>query len=397
MRRLILPIVSLLLAGGAAPALAANLEVKVMQNNAAPSQCTLRRAIQNANANNQGNIGCNGGSGADVITFDVDTDGGTLTLDEPLPAITGPLTIRGRGAKRTRVSGGGLHRPLTVDAGVTLVLESITIDAGDAGAGNGGALLLQPGAQLVLRDARITGSEAVHGGGIYADQATVRIERSLIDGNTAADQGGGLLSRGSAVEIVNATLSGNSADEGGGLAVVDAAGPGTTRLRSVTLANNGASAGGNAFVAGGSELEARHALFALAFAGGSCDGPITSLDWNLADDASCDLAGTNDLDGVAAGLATLADNGGPTATHRLQAGSAAIDAGDVRCRDPQGVELETDQRGPGFPRRTDGDGLPGFECDIGAFEAVPEPGAAGSAAAALALAALARRRRLRVP
>jgi hypothetical protein len=55
-------------------------------------------------------------------------------------------------------------------------------------------------------------------------------------------------------------------------------------------------------------------------------------------------------------LQPLADNGGPTHTHALSAGSPAIDAGD----NPFG--LINDQRGAGFPRTT------GAAADIGAFE-----------------------------
>jgi hypothetical protein len=103
----------------------------------------------------------------------------------------------------------------------------------------------------------------------------------------------------------------------------------------------------------------------------------------------------NDLGDTPSGLAALANNGGPTATHALQAGSAAIDAGDTSCRDAVGTELETDQRGTGFPRRTNGDGLPGAFCDLGAFEVVPEPGQAAAIASACSALALLRHRRHR--
>lgn len=381
----------------AAPASAATIEVKTISRNASPSVCTLWRAIQNANRDDNWNPGCDEGTGADTIRFDVDTDGKTIVIDEPLPEITGTLTIRGRGVEKTTISGGGQHRVFTLAEGATLVLESLTIEAGAAPAGNGGALLLLEGSTAILRECRIAGSEAANGGGVYVNEATLRIERCLIEGNAAAAQGGGILSRGGSVEIVNTTLSGNDADEGGGIAVVDAGSPGVTELYSVTLADNGADAGGNVLVANDSELWLRHTLLAQDAGGGNCDGPVTSLDHNLSDDASCDLAGDHDRENVAAGLAALASNGGPTRTHALQPGSAAIDAGAASCSDGQGAVLETDQRGAGFPRRTNGDGLPGVYCDIGAFEQLPEPAAAGGAAAAAALAGLARRRRARVP
>src|SRR5690606_32203616 len=59
----------------AAPAFAADIEVKTIANDAPPSLCTLRRAIQNANNDDNWNPGCNEGSGHDTIRFDIDTDG----------------------------------------------------------------------------------------------------------------------------------------------------------------------------------------------------------------------------------------------------------------------------------------------------------------------------------
>jgi hypothetical protein len=62
------------------------------------------------------------------------------------------------------------------------------------------------------------------------------------------------------------------------------------------------------------------------------------------------------------GLASLADNGGPTKTHALLPNSPAINAGDVTtCADASGVNNK-DQRGQ--PRTND-------QCDIGGYELQP--------------------------
>ena len=75
--------------------------------------------------------------------------------------------------------------------------------------------------------------------------------------------------------------------------------------------------------------------------------------YNLADDATCEFGATGDRVVADARLAPLGDNGGPTRTHALLAGSPAIDGGDPsRC-------LPRDQR---LIDR------PGGACDIGAFE-----------------------------
>src|SRR5262249_60727782 len=66
-------------------------------------------------------------------------------------------------------------------------------------------------------------------------------------------------------------------------------------------------------------------------------------------------------------LGPLKNNGGPTQTHALVAGSPAIDAGDSSgCRDDSGALLQTDQRG--FPRNVDGNSDGTARCDIGAVE-----------------------------
>jgi len=73
-------------------------------------------------------------------------------------------------------------------------------------------------------------------------------------------------------------------------------------------------------------------------------------------DATLATGSAGNVTGVDANLAALASNGGPTATHALQAGSPAINAG----ANPN--SLATDQRGAGFPR------VVGVAADIGAFE-----------------------------
>ena len=98
-------------------------------------------------------------------------------------------------------------------------------------------------------------------------------------------------------------------------------------------------------------------------------GLFTSKGHNLIGDPNSGIwvLGFGDLLGSAqdpldARLGPLANNGGPTRTHALLAGSPAIDRGDGA-----GAPA-TDQRGPGFPRRKDGNGDGRAAVDIGAFE-----------------------------
>src|SRR5438552_4806873 len=87
------------------------------------------------------------------------------------------------------------------------------------------------------------------------------------------------------------------------------------------------------------------------------DTGFTSLDHNLignSGDASGFLA--SDLLDVDPQLGPLQNNGGPTQTMALLAGSAAVNAGDNSSAPAY------DQRGAGFPR------IVGGTIDIGAFE-----------------------------
>src|SRR6185369_7977586 len=62
-------------------------------------------------------------------------------------------------------------------------------------------------------------------------------------------------------------------------------------------------------------------------------------------------------------LGALANNGGPTRTHAVGAGSPAINAGsNANAVDQNGAALTADQRGSGFPRINSG------TVDIGAYE-----------------------------
>jgi len=105
------------------------------------------------------------------------------------------------------------------------------------------------------------------------------------------------------------------------------------------------------------------ATIARTLVEGQCNG-VTSLGYNITspgDTCSFDPDGTDQVNVSADDLklGELADNGGPTMTHALEAGSVAIDhIPAVDCG------VTTDQRGE--PRPV-GDG-----CDVGSFERQPE-------------------------
>jgi hypothetical protein len=141
-------------------------------------------------------------------------------------------------------------------------------------------------------------------------------------------------------------------------------------LRNDTISQNVASAqigdGGNLYNSGfATDVTAKNTIIAEALTSGNCGGPMpTSLGNNLGfqstgDSYPCFSPGGGNVfaDPMLGGLA---DNGGPTRTQAIAAGSGALNAGS-------GCEA-TDQRA--FLR-----GGPAGPCDIGAFElgATPPP------------------------
>uniref|UniRef100_UPI003569B55B choice-of-anchor Q domain-containing protein n=1 Tax=Actinotalea sp. TaxID=1872145 RepID=UPI003569B55B len=102
-----------------------------------------------------------------------------------------------------------------------------------------------------------------------------------------------------------------------------------------------------------SVMEGFGGAVACAIEGGGA-ATITSGGNNVISDGSCNPNGTTDQSSTDALLGPLADNGGPTLTHALGAGSPAIDAADA------GTSPATDQRGVARPQ--------GAGFDVGAFE-----------------------------
>lgn len=223
-----------------------------------------------------------------------------------------------------------------------------------------------------------------YGGGIL-NSGSAEISKSLIAGNVTgnsidiyAGEGGGISNYGD-LTLRNCTLSNNrtvSDDYGGNGGGINNYFLGDTTLLNCTIYNNfGHGSGGGIFNAPwdpSATVKIKNTIIAGNSVGhpwsgtinpDDCDGKITSRGYNLIRTISgFTLIGneTGNIYGSEPLLGVLADNGGPTMTHRLLLGSPAIDAGH-----PTKYE-ETDQRGVIRPR--DGDGVGGARSDIGAFE-----------------------------
>ncbi|MCC6189374.1 MAG: tandem-95 repeat protein [Anaerolineales bacterium] len=309
-------------------------------------RCSLREAVIAANrdarsGSRQGE--CPAGSGPDVIRIPAGLGPLVLTRtdkgNEDAAAtgdldLLGDLTIEAVGSGVVVRGGGSFTDRIFQAHSGQVTIRGLTI-AGGAARGEGGAIHNR--AVLVVEDATLSGSRAKgHGGGIYnAPGAALALTNVTLSANTSQASGGGLYNLGAA-DLNNVTLSANSAALGGGLA-----------------AQGGALSLWNSIAAGN-----------LAASGPDCAGALASAGYSLIGAGpGCALpAGAPGLLSGSAGLEPLQNNGGPSLTHALLPGSAAIDAGSPAMPGSGGQACApADQRGALRPR--------GPRCDMGAYEA----------------------------
>jgi beta-glucanase (GH16 family) len=333
-----------------------------------------------------------------MIDFDPALAGGTIALTSGQLLVNRSVTIDASAVPGVVVSGNSASRVFQVEAAATVSMNDLVIANGvaapqgggvlnfgtlsldrvvvrdntenSAGPANfefgGGGIYNGEGATLNLTDSTVADNASVNqpAGGIYGFfGSTINITSTTVSGNFSGDVAGGLrlLSNGT---VVNSTFSGNTSTawHGGGIFHTD----GNLTVMNSTFTGNIAPAGtasgilvatfgapANATLTN-NVLEGNGGAFACAIEGGGA-ATITSGGSNVISDGSCNPNGTTDQSFTDALLGALADNGGPTLTHALLAGSPAIDAADNT------VCPATDQRGI----------LRDAACDVGAFEYVP--------------------------
>ncbi|HKI02660.1 MAG TPA: choice-of-anchor Q domain-containing protein [Thermoanaerobaculia bacterium] len=282
------------------------------------------------------------------------------------------LTIVGDGARTTVLDGNGASRiflfnnpggPQSVELTDLSLINGLAATQDPVFATLNGGALYGRGASLTLRRCHLAGNQADSGGAVFWREGSLTIDQCTIAGNLANGQsfglgGGGIGAAFNQVTITNSTLTGNtvSAGAGGGGAVLLQV---QAHLVNVTVIANQAPRGGGLYALGTNGSTITNTIIAGNL-GGDCQNVSSFVsDHSLDSDNSCGLTGPGDLPGIAPLLGPLADNGGPTDTHALLAGSPALDAGgSVNCP-------ATDQRGVTRPQ--------GSACDIGAFEAASTP------------------------
>jgi hypothetical protein len=293
----------------------------------------------------------------------------------------------GTGGEGGAASGGGVF----VASGASTVITSTTLDGGTVSAGAGGNGGHAPGYFATFGGnggAGGNGGSALGGGVFVVGSAT--IINSTVSGGIGTPANGGNGGNG-AVAWTQAGLGGdggNGGDAGfarGGALYIEASGtldidnstvaggqvsgaapgsggtPGSGGAGTGTAGSTGATAipvAGNAYNLG--TVTSDSSIFADGTATATPDffGNVTA-GASLFETAPSGTvtAGTGaNITGVDPGLSALANNGGPTETHAISAGSAAQNVGS------NPLTLTTDQRGTGFNR------VSGGTADIGAFE-----------------------------
>jgi len=362
--------------GGASATVTIAANDFVVVNTDDSGEGSLRQAVANAN-----NI-----AGAQTITFEgsVFTDGSAdvITLTSGEVEISNPVTIAGRGAGRLTVSGNNASRVFMVTKGPT-TFRDLSIVNGVAGGGDGGGISFLAFETLTVVNCDLRGNSATRGGAICVLPGSLNLIGSTIRGNTAPTGGGlALMSAAAESHLQNSTWSGNSATVGGG--IYHETGP--CRISHCTVTGNTAGTGSgiaSSDVTIASTYLANTLVAAnagspdLGFAAGSTQTIISSGGNVIGNVGAITTMGGTDVAGTTATpvnplLDPLADNGGPTLTHAIRAGSPALNRGlvanipaDIADADGDSNTTEPapyDQRGVGYGRNV------GTAPDAGAFE-----------------------------
>jgi hypothetical protein len=303
-----------------------------------------------------------------------------------------------------------------VGSGGALTLQASTLSSNMAlgMSGNGGAVYVAGGGSAVVQDSTLRGnSAAVSGGGLFLfNGSNLTVQRSTLSGNiTSGDNtgGGGLAFSGSGTLMIqNSTISSNTVDgvnvSGAGLLLTAFTGSATIQNSTFSANSAGTNGGGIRFQSGSGALIIENSTIAQNIAefdnddsgtggGLSVDPTVTGTtqlissivagnidrflpgapdiggtvqaSFSLVQNTTGAMLGTSstNVTGQDPHLGPLQNNGGPTLTQAISAGSPALEIGS------NVAGLANDQRGAPYPRTR------GSTTDAGAFELFISSGA----------------------
>lgn len=173
-------------------------------------QCTLRAAIEEANAS----------QGPDIIGFRLENDS-TITLRRGQLEIAGAatVTVRGPGAGLLSLDGNAASRLIRVAPDATAYISGITLRNGYVNRNKFGDRAFGAGLEnagiATLRNVVVRGNHAPQGGGGIVNGGLLSLIGSTVSGNSAGGFAGGILNTGSLL-LVDSSVSGNDAADGAG-------------------------------------------------------------------------------------------------------------------------------------------------------------------------------------
>ncbi|MGZ4716729.1 MAG: choice-of-anchor Q domain-containing protein [Acidimicrobiales bacterium] len=342
---------------------------------AAPARCTIRAAVQEANAST-GPDTIDLASGATyALTRSGAGEDGSATGDLD---VSSSLVIHGNGST---LNGGGFDSAIQTFGGSTAIDHlSLTGVAGtDGSAGidsRSDDLNFSDGTITSGRDGfvdRGTGSVKIYRSTVFAATrsgwniagSSVSVTDSTLTGTTSSDLSVGFENDSNGpVALLRSTISGRRIGivaAGGRISVTTSTIANSTfasidaRRSTVTVVDSTLSENQYGIFRDQGTVSLTNSIISSSI-GGTCFGtigPIVSGGWNLASNANCGLTGTGDVQGVATLLGALANNGGYTLTSLPSATSPALGTGKPGCSGK-------DQRGTVRPS--------GGACDKGAVE-----------------------------
>lgn len=355
---------------------------------AADGQCSLIEAIQAANSSAAVDTCPAGSKGAEDPDTLVLPANATFTVDDTttpvpynnkigvsgLPVISTDMIIRGNGSTVRRGAGSANFRLFLVNAAGNLTLDSLNLRNGNV-SNQGGAIAVR-GGTAALVDLTVEGNgctaDGCDGGGIFAQDAKLRLTRVAVLGNTSKDAGGGIrIVRPVNVVIEHSTIAGNtSVANGGGISINELPDGALAAIRYSTIANNTK----HGLYVNGVTADTVSVEENIFFNNGikDCQSTVQIASNGKANVAPIDNRGAlcppvTLAANLATKLGALAFNGGPTKTLALLPGADAIDLGSSACtadpeRDQRGVLQNVD--GQNSELSTD----PDARCDLGAYE-----------------------------
>jgi predicted outer membrane repeat protein len=301
--------------------------------------------------------------------------------------ISGNLTIQGPGVDQLTLAKSSGSAPTIIVRTVTATISGLTLADGAAGA------ILNEGGTLTIDRVAFVNNHGILGAAVRNSigptSGPMTILNSTFSNNVASESGGAVYhGNPGGLTVVNCTFSNNRASNFGGAIYITK--PNATIINSTITGNranasgalNSGTEGGGIFTFFQPTTLLLNTIVAGNYTGGASpaaddvDGSVSGSSASNLIGVATQLSGTsNGSNGNQIGtpaspfdprLGPLADNGGPTQTHALLAGSPALDAGDNSLI----TAYPTDQRG--FPRLIDGpDAGTVRTVDIGAVEQDP--------------------------